>query len=161
MDSGTSFNGNPIEAIIKLHFNHLKSPRTIKRVYQVVLELDAPIDTFISASVEFDYGETGNASSFFNLESPGGVWDVNNWDAFVWDGRAIDSAPLDVDGEGLNFSLTIYHSGVWELQEDALQNLLGDELPFVFNEARTGLTGAFPHTIQGYSVIYSNRRLQR
>lgn len=148
MDSGYSFNGSAIEAAIKFHFNHLKSPQVKKRIRHIVLELDAPIDTYISANVEFNYGEDGNTAQFFETESPGGIWDISNWDAFVWDGKSIASAPLDVDGTGLNFSLTLYHSGKFELQDD-------EAIP------RSGITGAEPHTIQGYTVIYDLRAIQR
>uniref|UniRef100_A0A6H1ZY33 Uncharacterized protein n=1 Tax=viral metagenome TaxID=1070528 RepID=A0A6H1ZY33_9ZZZZ len=146
MDKGTSFNGNAIEAMIKFHFNHLDSPSTKKRIRKIVLELVSPINTYVSASVEFNYGETGNQATVFANEAPGGYWDVDLWDLIVWNGVSVSSAPLYVDGTGLNFSLTIYHSGVWELQGVG---------------GRSGLTGAEPHTIQGYVVNYDTRGIQR
>ena len=148
MDSGASFNGNAIVALIKSHFNHLKSPTTKKRIRKIVLELDSPINTYIQASIEFDYGDTANSGQVFDVEGQGGIWDIANWDEFYWDGKSIASAPLDVDGTGQNFSLTIYHSGVWEFQEDE-------------SSPMTGITGAGPHTIQGYIVHYDMRGVQR
>jgi hypothetical protein len=148
MDSGNSFNGNPIEGVIKFHFNHLKSPSTKKRIRKIMLELDAPIDTYINANVEFDYGEAGNPGEYFAVDSPGGIWDIAEWDAFVWDGKTIASAPIKIDGTATNFSLTLYHSGVFELQENEVT-------------PRAGLVSAGPHTIQGYTVQYDMRGVQR
>lgn len=160
LDKGTSFNGNAIVAVTKLHFNHLKTPSNVKRVRRIILELDAPLNTYLSTNVEFDYGEEGNQAEYFELDSTGGVWDVDEWGEFVWDGKSVASAPLDVDGSGKNFSLTIYHSGEWELQADD-----GDtftfQFPFAISTAREGITGARPHTIQGYTVHYDIRKVQR
>ena len=155
MDVGTSFNGNPIEATIKFHFNHLDTPSIVKRIRKITLELDAPIYTYINANVEFDYGETGNPGEFYATESPGGTWDISSWDSFVWNGRSVSSTPIKVDGNGMNFSLTIYHSGEWELQPEGGFG----ELPLSF--PRTGVTNAQPHTIQGYTVHYDLRKVQR
>jgi hypothetical protein len=146
LDSGTSFNGNAITAIIKLHFNHLKSPTIVKRIRHITLELDSPIDTYINASIEFDYGKEDGQSGFFELDAPGGIWDIDLWDAFVWSGQSTSSAPIDVDGSAQNFSLTLYSSGEWQLQDVG---------------GRSGLTGAQPHTIQGYTVHYDVRKVQR
>ena len=147
LDSGTSFNGEPILAIIKFHFNHLKSPSSEKRIRKITLELDSPINTYIKASLEFDYGETDGQSGFVKPDDPGAIWDIDLWDEFVWTGQSSTaSVPIDVDGTGQNFSLTLYYSGEWELSGGGGQ---------------TGLTGAKPHTIQGYTVHYDIRRLQR
>jgi hypothetical protein len=159
MDSGTSFDGRALEAVLKLHFNHLKSPSVIKRIRKIVLELSAPINTYISAGVEFDYGGSDDGMEVFSLEQPGGVWGVDTWGEFVWDGRTIASAPLDIDGSGENFSLTLYHSGVWELQNQVQGFPL--VFPFVFSIPRSGITGALPHTLQGYTVHYDIRKVQR
>jgi len=159
LDKGTSFNGDPIEAMAKFHFNHLKSPRRRKQIRGIVLELAAPADTYLSANVEFDYGETANAGVIFSTESQGGIWGVANWGEFYWDGGSKSSQPLDVDAECMNFSLTVYYSGVWELQED--DPILGTGFfPAVFGGLE-GLTGAVPHTLQGYIVLYDLRSLQR
>jgi hypothetical protein len=156
MDKGVTLNGEPIIGVIKLHFNHLKSPSIKKRIRKIALELVAPINTYISASIEFDYGETDSGEQAFALGSPGGVWDIDDWDEFVWEGKSVASAPIDVNGTGANFSLTIYHSGDWELQTTAV---LDAELDLVL--PRSGITGADPHTIQGYTVHYDERGIQR
>ena len=162
LDSGTSFSGEPITAVIKFHFNHLKSPSIKKRIRRIILELDSTLYTYLNASVEFDYGDTESSSRIFLLDDTGGIWDVDDWDQFVWSGKSTASAPLDVDGTGQNFSLTVYYSGEWELQEGIVDGfLLGGTFTFDFTAPRSGLTGSRPHTIQGYTVHYDTRGVQR
>ena len=141
LDKGTSFNGNAITASLKARYNHLKTPNNDKRIRKLVLEVDAPIDTYIRVGVDFNYGEEGGPNSYFSTESSGGLWDVDNWNSFNWDGKSMATASLDIYGTGLNFSPTIYHSGVFELQSGSLS-------------PRSGLTNAGPHIIHGYIVHY-------
>ena len=165
MDAGTSFNGEPLIALIKFHFNHLKSPSQVKRIRKIILELDAPIDTYINVSLEFNYGTEDGQSGTVKPDSPGALWDIDLWDEFVWDGQlSTASVPVDVDGDALNFSMTLYHSGEWELQTSGGftvgTGIVG--LGVVGATTRTGLTGVTkPHTIQGYTVHYDVRRVQR
>ena len=148
MDKGTSFNGEPLAAFIRFHFNHLKSPRTKKRIRRVILELDTPIKSYIQVTIDFDYGKTGNQGIMFNPENPASFWGEGYWGTFIWDGSgSISSIPVDVDGTGLNFAFTIYYSGIFEMQPAT--------------GGRSGLTGAEPHTLQGYIVHYSPRGVQK
>ena len=149
MDRGTSFNGNPIEAVIAFHYNNLKSPQTKKRIRRVIIEINAPsFYTYITASVNFNYGESGNAGEVFNPDNPGALWGIGFWGDFAWGGSDVSSLFVDVDGTGTDFSLTTHYSGEFEMQENE-------------DNPRSGVTGADPHTIQGYTVHYSNRGVQR
>jgi hypothetical protein len=121
------------------------------------MELVSPINTYIGANIEFDYGDTFSPAEVFQMESPGGLWDVDSWGNFEWDGTNVSSAALDVDGTGKNFSVTVYHSGTWELQESLVIGSF--TIPAVL--PRSGLTGATPHTFQGYTVHYDVRGIQR
>jgi hypothetical protein len=158
LDSGQSFDGDALEAVIRLRANHLQLPTVKKRIRKIHLELAAPVSTFLSASIDYNYGETDGGATVFNPEPPGGIWEVDDWDNFVWDGRQIASLPIYTDGTALNFSLVLYHSGVWELSD----LLTGSpyQLPYSFL-LREGITGARPHTIQGYVVHYDIRGVQR
>jgi len=144
LDSGTSFNGEPIVGIVRLHFNHLKSPDVIKRIRRINLELTASIDTYLKGNVEFDFGGSESGETFFDVDIDGGVLGVDSWGSFVWNGVDVSSAPMDVDGSGRNFALIIYHSGEWPS-----------------GSVYSGITNAVPHTIQGYTIHYSIRKVQR
>ncbi len=152
LDKGTSFNGEPIESVLRLHFNNLKSSQRKKRIRRVIFELKAPRYTYLFASIDYNYGGEGNPAvawaDTLDPKSPSGYWDINDWDELVWDGQNTDYSTLIVDGSGKNFSLMLYCSGVFELQDD-------EESP------REGLTGAGSHTFQGYTVHYNNRGIQR
>ena len=159
MDSGRTFNGSALSSIVKFHFNHLKRPNHYKRIRFITLELTAPINTYLQFNVEFDYGDTGNESQTFLLDSPGGVWGVDDWDAFIWGTGSTASLPIDIDGEGRNFSLTIYNSGEFEVQETGLR--VGFEVPDYLQDSREGATGSEPHVLQGYIVDYDIRARSR
>ena len=148
MDSGNSFNGEPIESLVKLNFNHLKSPSVKKRIRRIILMLDTAINTFLQASMEFDYGDTSNPGAYFKSDSPGGIWAVNDWNDFVWKGKGTNSYQIDIDGTALNFSLTIYSSGEFQLQANE-------------TTPQTGITNDTPHTLQGYIVHYDTKGIQR
>lgn len=148
MDKGTSLNGNPLKATIVFHANNLKSPGIKKRVRKIVMEIDAPLYTYLSAKVDFNYGDNENTAQISTPGSAAGAWDVSSWDSFVWDGIGVRSLPLYIDGTGENFTLTINYSGEWELQENE-------------TSPRTGIVGAQPHTLQGYLVYYDIRGFQR
>lgn len=155
MDKGNTFNGEALPSILKTHFNHLNTPRTNKGVRNIILELTAPINTYIAMNIEFDYGDTDNEPQTFLLDNPGGIWGVDNWDSFVWGKGDVTSLPVDIDGEGTNFSITLYNSGVFELQTEGL--IEGFILPAILTETREGATGSDPHVIQGYIVDYDLR----
>lgn len=139
LDSGTTFNGEPIEALIMFHFNHLKTPSVKKRTRKMTLIVDAPVGTRLSAGIEFDYGESGNSGYALVPVGKGGIWDVDTWGEFIWDGTSDSSLPIHIDGTGVNFGLSIYHSGEYG--------------GLVLN--------AGPHTIQGYIIHYNERGVQR
>lgn len=144
MDMGNTFDGEPIESFVRFHFNNLKLPSHIKRIRRITLQLTAKLDTYLKANVDFNYGEKLGEPEYFEVEPEGGFWDVDDWDDIVWDGIAVASHPLYVDGSGTNFSLNIYHSGEFESPS-----------------SRSGVTNSGPHTLQGYVVDYNVRSKQR
>lgn len=144
MDMGNTFDGEPIESFVRFHFNNLRLPSHTKRIRRITLQLTAKLNTYLKATVDFNYGDSLGVSQYFEVEPEGGFWDVDEWDGFVWDGVAVASSPLYIDGSGTNFSLNIYHSGEFESPSE-----------------RTGNTNSGPHTLQGYVVDYDVRTRQR
>jgi hypothetical protein len=134
LDKGNSFDGDEIEAILRTHYNHLSSPQQKKRIRKLSLELDTIVETEIKVSCEFDYGsKAGSEQQTFDVSAGGGIWDVDAWDAFVWDGQDVSSANVYIDGTGLNFALLLYSYSAY----------------------------SEPHTLQGVTVQYSPRGIQR
>lgn len=111
LDRGSSFDGEPIDASITLNWNFLKSPRTRKRYRKASLEVQGA--TY--ASIAFGY-TLGYNSDEIDQPTPkdydtnlgaGGVWDVDHWDAFVWDGRVLSPTEVELTGTAENIQVTL------------------------------------------------------
>lgn len=136
MDKGSTFDGDAIEAALKLYYYSSKSPRVRKKYRKMILEMSAILYAEIRFAAEYSYGSTqvGQlASSEFTVNGSGGSWDAALWDSFTWDAQDINQPELSMDGTGINVSLTFY--------------------------SNTKLD--FGHTLQGAILHYTPRRLQR
>ena len=137
MDKGTSFDGAEMDYNLRLPFNTLRSPRRIKRFYNVILEIDAPAGIALSFAPDFTYGSTdkpkGKTQSF-DVDSGGAFWDDGSlWNQFFWGGQLQGEAKGYIKGSGLNISILI--SGASTYEES--------------------------HTITGLTLQYTNRGVQR
>jgi len=138
-NSGTSFDGDPIEAWIRLPFNNQKGPRVRKRYRAAILEGVCQGYSEISVTYLLGYGtidvEDGVASTGNLLVGGGGFWDDYNyvWDQFVWDAQAVANPRISLDGTEKNISLLFYSN---RYQDDS-------------------------HTIQGVTIMSSALRLER
>jgi len=133
MDKGTSFNGEPVTAFLRTHYNNFKSPSTRKRIRKIKLEMDAPMGAEIYLTVSYDYGVNDNTlqavEALYGATSPGGLWGFENWGSFVWGAPIIDTAEIKVDGSGTSFAITIASESTYDR----------------------------PHTIQG-AIVHFDRR---
>jgi len=134
LDSGDSFNGNAIEHLIRFHYNHLKTPLNEKQIRKIILELIAPLGTAIKYYLDFSYGDDTESEGLdFDITEGGGIWGVDDWDEFVWDGPTVGTARAYPEGCGINFAL-----------------MMTSERTYVG-----------PHTLQGLIAHYSVRGLRR
>lgn len=135
LDKGTSFDGEAITAIIRTHFNHLKSPSNKKRFRKLVLELEAPLGVLISVAPDFSYGseDAQSVMQSFSVQAQGGAWDIDQWENFVWDGPFVGTAEARIDGSGTNIALLLTSESAYDP----------------------------PHTLQGVIVHYDVRGLKR
>ncbi len=135
-DRGSSFDGAEIEAFVRLAFNHSKSPSTIKRYRKAILEFSATAYSSIRMHPDFSYGSSEVSQHLVQstaIQGSGGVWDVDNWEGFYWDSTLIASPEIQIDGSGTNIGLVFYSKSDIDLG----------------------------HTIQGVTIHYTPRRLQR
>lgn len=110
MDTGTSFDGDDIEAYSVLAFNHVKSPRTRKQYRKAVLEVGGTGYATFWMSAELAYGDTGTEAiplSQLVADLSAGSWDSGTWDVGVWDGRILAPAEYELTGTAENISLRI------------------------------------------------------
>ncbi len=133
---GSTFDGEDIEAFIKIYYNHSRSPRVIKQYRKVVVEMSATLYSAIRYQPEFSYGTNEIASAALaslTVSGSGGSWDIAYWDQFFWDSQDVNQPELDTVGSGMNIALTFY--------------------------SKTKLD--FGHVLQGAIIHFTPRRLQR
>lgn len=136
-NTGTSFDGLPIEAWIRPVFNHLKSPRVRKRYRRATFEVRATGYAQVNITADLGYATADVLPAAPRADSvlvgAGGYWDQLIWDQFTWDTTSEASPSVSVEGTEKNISFLFY------------SNRAQDK----------------PHTVQGVNLTYSIRRNER
>lgn len=136
-NSGTSFDGEPITAWIRLPFNNLKGPRIRKRYRAAILELVSEGYASLDVTYDLGYGTLDVAQGLAVLDqqvlAAGGFWDQFTWDSFTWDSQAVGNPRISLDGIEKNISLLFYNSS--------------DEYD--------------PYTLQGVTLLTSPTRIEK
>jgi hypothetical protein len=117
LDAGTSFDGDPVEAVIRLPFNHVGSPTQRKRWHKATLEIDADPGAMLTLIPELSYGDPDQppgTSQEFDVRAGGGFWDVGTWDAIYFDSPVEGLAETRLKGVGRNLSLGIISEATYE-----------------------------------------------
>lgn len=134
---GTSQDGAPIEAWIRLAFNHTKSPRVRKRYRRAVFE--GFVEAYSKLNISYDFGyanpdvQPSAPVADSGVTGAGGYWDQFTWDNFVWDSQVYFAPTLSIDGTEKNISFLVYSN---------------------YSQYKS-------HTFQGVTLIYTPRRLER
>lgn len=130
LDSGTSFDGLPIEAYLRLSFMNQGMPNQHKRYHRARLEGQAGrLNSALAMTADFSYGSPDVANTpeidlglnkradidnspdnAFTFEGGGGFWDEANWNEFVWSSQVEGQAFADLDGIGENISVVFMSS---------------------------------------------------
>jgi hypothetical protein len=147
LDSGTSYDGDRINAFLMFPFNHLGSHTQNKRFCGVEVEIDSGPRTRIGLLAQFDYANnrftsdgqisffaTGNADRNSVVSGSGGIWDISRWDEFYWSTAFEGQASRTVAGRGRNISLLV--------------------------SSRRGVVER-PHIIKSYTIFFVPQGLQR
>lgn len=112
-DVGTSFDGAVIEAVIRLHFNHLKQPVTKKRYHKLTLELESAEAVDINFKQIFDYSDSVYATSINRRtvsDGIGGQWGLSEWGGFYWSLPITTQAEANIDGVSRNMAFLLWTS---------------------------------------------------
>lgn len=134
---GTSQDGAPLEAWIRLAFNHTKSPRVRKRYRRAVFE--GFVEAYSKLNISYDFGyanpdvQPSAPVADSGVTGAGGYWDQFTWDNFVWDSQVYFAPTLSIDGTEKNISFLVYSN---------------------YSQYKS-------HTFQGVTLIYTPRRLER
>jgi hypothetical protein len=130
---GKNFDGEAIQAYVRTVFTQVKSPTYRKRFRRADLDLDAPSELTIKFNSDLSYGASSGSADDVDVVGGGGLFDVDNWDEFVFDGQIISTARAELRGSGENIGFLI------------------------FNETAK----SDPWVMQGITIHYDLRRLQR
>lgn len=105
---GSSFNGQPINAWMRLAFNHVGGPSLRKTWRRVRVDLYVEEYAELLFSYEHDYSsdEYGLPNDAVrSLTGGGGNWESFVWDEFVWDSPYLSPPTFKLDGTSSNVSL--------------------------------------------------------
>jgi hypothetical protein len=136
-NTGTSQDGNPIEAWIRPVFNNVKSPQVIKRFRRAIFDVKTTGYARVNISYDLGYANPDAQPSAVrpdtNLTGAGGYWDQFTWDQFTWDTQVVTTAAISVEGSAKNIGFLFYTN---RAQDKSI-------------------------TVQGITVTYTPRRLGR
>lgn len=114
-ESSAFFDGADIPALLRPVFHHYGSPSQHKRWRRLQFDIkDAPNDIRLFVTPEFDYGasrQTHEEKSTDITLLPGGIWDLDDWDEFIWDGEGVGEGFVCIQGIGYTMSLIIFSDG--------------------------------------------------
>ena len=134
LDKGTSADGAPIAAHMRLPFNHVGSPAQEKRWHRAALEIDGPSQTRLHVTYAISYGNTDLPQSYeqpIDMRGGGGLWNEAAWNTFYWSSPVEGQIQVYIDGLGSNISLVVISDNDYDT----------------------------PHTLTGVFLYYNYRRL--
>ena len=113
MDSGVSFDGAAIDAVLRLPFTNLASPTQNKRFLKAIFELDAAPNTHLQFNADFSYGDPDlptHGEQNFTISGAGTFWDSSDWNEFYWSSQIEGVAEAHLEGFGTNLSMVVLSS---------------------------------------------------
>ena len=108
MEKGTSFDGGAIDWYFNLAYNFSKSPRTLKRYRDAMIEVSGNGYAEFNFTYDLGYASTdvsqpGNQNTVTNFSFA--QWDAFTWDQFTWDGVTLSPNIVYLEGEAENISM--------------------------------------------------------
>jgi hypothetical protein len=134
--SGTSFDGETIEAALQTSYNHFGSPRNWKRFKRLQFEITAPTTVTYNVKQRYNYGSAdilGGNTKTPEVQGKGGVWGEGVWGTFIWGGAILSIVSLYNHGYGINMSTEVktedkyaeqhvIHNFITDYSQGGLQN---------------------------------------
>lgn len=117
LDRGTTFNGQHINASIRMPFNQAKYPIQNKRFHTADVEVDAEGGTSLGMGFEFDYSNGERSSGRtrdLEVVGGGGYWSEARWSNFNWSSPVSGSLTSRIDGIGLSCSILVGSRSIGE-----------------------------------------------
>lgn len=118
MDAGTSFDGEEMPFFLRLAYFNDGQPNRDKRWHSVTLEVTAGISAAPFALVaDFGYGDDGQTAmpeTGRTVPGAGGIWDISNWDEFLWSSPVQGQIYSEINGLGQNIAVGIVGDNTYE-----------------------------------------------
>ena len=118
MEKGTSFDGQAIDASLRLHFNHMGAPRHRKRYRRLLIEQEgADEGTPITYQADFDYGNYTSGQGLANnelLHADKSYWNAETWNNFAWSNDSPGALNAAIDGMAKNIGVLIHSKLTYE-----------------------------------------------
>lgn len=117
-NTGSSFDGEPIQAYIRTAFNNVKSPSAIKRFRKLEVELSSVGYSEIRFNPDFSYADPSVATHVMNYQEAqgaGGYWDEATWNTFYYDGKIVSQPEIRIQGSGTNIGLVVFSNTAIDL----------------------------------------------
>ena len=131
MDSGNSFDGNPILCRMSTAFYHYGSPRQYKAFKRATFEINAENNHKFSVKVDFDYNELGSPRTiWYNpviyAATGGAIYGEGVWGTMKYGvSQETTRVPIYLQGVGTNMSYKIISNETYKHQH-IIQNIITD-----------------------------------
>lgn len=113
LDKGRSFDGQNVQHFLKFSYWHLGSPDMFKRFRRVQVDIRPEGSSSLTIGADCDYGNrAGQTAPIMALSGGGGLWDIANWNEFVWDAPTYAGVALKLELEGYNLSVSFSGNAV-------------------------------------------------
>jgi hypothetical protein len=111
-DAGINFDGEPIGSYLHTAFATFGNDQYKKRYRKLEFEIQAKFPVIFNFRQHFDgldrYYQPGRDAFAAEIFSGGAVWEVGEWDKFVWSGHVVGSSQVNVSGVGRTMGLLIW-----------------------------------------------------
>lgn len=123
MEDGNSFDGTAIPAFMRLAYNHIKSPRLVKRFRRASFDMQSEaVDISVLAKPSFEFESDGvyPDAAYTGIETNeiGSILGVTNIGDFILSTNYIQDGSIDMPGRGSFVSLLIFSESIeapWEI----------------------------------------------
>lgn len=117
-DKGSSFDGEDIEAYLRLPFNNSKAPTILKTYRKATIEMTAIGHSEVRFHPDFSYGDpdiSQHVTKTLEIQGAGGYWDIDTWETFYYDSFIVSSPSFPINGDGVNLGLMVYSKSATDL----------------------------------------------
>lgn len=117
LDSGTSFDGEEVNAFIRTAFYNYGTPHLRKRFRGVVFELDADSAGTLNVIPDFNYGKSEIPEALpqnISITSIGDFWGSSNWADQSVGVQVVEEARTRINGVGTNMGFVLYTASTYE-----------------------------------------------